>query len=45
MITKNDQWNFIVNEMKTIHRLSKLTQAVMKKIEEIDNKNVKRKDK
>ena len=44
MITKDNQWNLIVSEMRTIHRLNKLTQAVMKKIEEMGTEDVKNKN-
>ncbi len=39
MIKKNKFWKIIVEEMKTKHRLDKLAESVMKKIQELDLNN------
>ncbi len=44
MITKDKTWNFIVNEMKTMHVIQNISKSVMSKIKELD-KNVKKESK
>ena len=41
MITKTKLWNLISQEMKTKHRLEMVTESVMKKIKELESRNVK----
>lgn len=41
MIQHNKIWSLIVGEMKSSHQLDKLTESIMKKIQELDSKNVK----
>lgn len=41
MITKNPTWNFIINNLRDIHRSKKITDKVMKKIKELDKQNDK----
>ena len=41
MITKNPTWNFIIDNLRDIHRSKKITDKVMKKIKELDKQNDK----
>tara|TARA_R100000388_G_C7238986_1_gene159933 strand:+ start:1358 stop:1495 length:138 start_codon:yes stop_codon:yes gene_type:complete len=41
MITRNPTWNFIIQNLREIHRTKKITKKVMKKIKELDQENEK----
>jgi len=41
LITKNPTWNFIIDNLRDIHRSKKITDKVMKKIKELGKQNDK----
>ena len=41
MITRDPTWNFIIENLRDIHRTKKITNKVMKKIKELDQENDK----
>lgn len=45
MITKTADWSLVVTGLKELQRSKKFTDKIMKKIKELDNKDVKSKNK